>query len=59
MKSSTKDNAAGKMHKAKGQIKETVGKVVGNHDLEAEGNIEKLDGKIQEKLSKVEKVLGK
>jgi len=47
------------MHKAKGQIKETVGKVVGNHDLEAEGNIEKLDGKIQEKLSKVEKVLGK
>jgi uncharacterized protein YjbJ (UPF0337 family) len=29
MKSSTKDNAEGKMHQAKGKIKETVGKVVG------------------------------
>ncbi len=37
MKSSTKDNVEGKMHQAEGKIKETVGKVVGNRDLEAEG----------------------
>ncbi len=59
MKPSTKDNAEGKMHQAKGKIKEIVGKAVGNRDLEAEGKVEKLDGKIQEKLGQVEKVVGK
>ena len=42
MKPSTKDNAEGKMHQAKGKIKETVGKIVGNDDLEAEGKVENL-----------------
>jgi len=59
MKPSTKDNAEGKMHQAKGKIKETVGKAVGNRDLETEGKLEILDGKIQEKLGQVEKVIGK
>ena len=59
MKSSTKDNAEGKMHHTKGKIKEIVGKAVGNRDLEAEGKVEKLDGIIQEKLGQVEKVFGK
>ena len=49
MKPSTKDNAEGKMHQVKGKIKETVGKVVGNDDLEAEGKVENLHGKVQEK----------
>jgi uncharacterized protein YjbJ (UPF0337 family) len=59
MKSSTKDNAEGKMHQVKGKIKETVGKVFGNNDLEAEGKVEKLGGKVQENLGKVEKIVGK
>jgi uncharacterized protein YjbJ (UPF0337 family) len=59
MKPSTKDNVAGKMHQAKGKVKETVGKAVGNRDLEAEGTVENLDGKVQEKLGQVEKVLGR
>jgi uncharacterized protein YjbJ (UPF0337 family) len=59
MKSSTKDNAEGKMHQVKGKIKETIGKVVGNDDLEAEGIVENLHGKVQEKLGKVEKIVGK
>lgn len=58
MKHSTKDNAEGKMHQVKGKIKETVGKVVGNDDLEAEGKVENLHGKVQEKLSQAEKVVG-
>ena len=59
MKSSTKDNVEGKMHQVKGKIKETVGKAVGNDDLEAEGKVEKLHGKVQEKLGQVEKNIGK
>jgi uncharacterized protein YjbJ (UPF0337 family) len=59
MKSSIKDNAEGKMHQVKGKIKETVGKAVGNNDLEAEGKVENLHGKVQEKLGQVEKIVGK
>jgi uncharacterized protein YjbJ (UPF0337 family) len=58
MKSSTIDSAEGKMHQVKGNIKETVGKVVGNRDLETEGKIENLDGKIQDKLGQIKKVVG-
>lgn len=59
MKSSTKHNAEGAMHQVKGKIKEVAGKVVGNENLEAEGKMENLHGKGQEKLAEVEKVLGK
>jgi hypothetical protein len=43
VKSSTKDNAEGKMHQMKGKIKEVVGKIVKNRELEAEGKAENLD----------------
>ena len=59
MKPSTRDNAEGKVHQVKGVVKEFVGKVVSNSDLEAEGKIEKLDGKVQVKVSQIEKVVGK
>lgn len=59
MKSSTKDNAEGKMHQVKGKIKETVGKVVKNRDLESEGKVENLEGKVQEKIGEIEKGAGK
>jgi uncharacterized protein YjbJ (UPF0337 family) len=59
MKSSTRDNAEGTLHKVKGKIKETVGKIVGNPDLENEGKSEKIQGKIQEKRGQVKKTLGK
>lgn len=59
MKSSTRDNAEGKLHQAKGKIKEVVGKSVGNPNLEAEGKDEHLGGKIQEKRGQVKKVIGK
>ncbi len=58
MKSSTRDKAEGKMHQVKGKIKETIGKAVGNDDLEAEGKGEKLGGKVQEKIGEVKKVFG-
>ena len=46
MKSSTRDNAEGKMHQAKGRIKEAVGSLVGDRDLKAEGKDENLGGKV-------------
>ena len=59
MKSSTKDNAEGKMHQVKGNIEEAVGKAIGNPDMEAEGKAENLDGKVQEKIGEIKKVLGR
>ncbi len=59
MKSSTKDKAEGKMHQAKGKIKETGGGAVGNKDLEAEGKVENIKGKAQEKAGDVKEVGGK
>lgn len=58
MKSSTKNNAEGAMHQAKGKIKEVVGKAVGNSDLEKEGKGEKLEGDIQKKVGQIEKLIG-
>ena len=59
MKSSTKDQAEGKFHKVKGKVKEVVGKLSDNSELEAEGTGEKIAGKVQEKIGQVKKVLGK
>ncbi len=58
MKSSTQDNAEGTLHKIKGKVKETVGKMVGNPNLKTEGKIEKIEGKIQEKRGQIKKSLG-
>jgi len=57
MKSSTRNSAKGKMHQAKGTIKEVAGKTVGNRDLETKGKMEHLAGDFQVKLGKAEKVL--
>jgi len=59
MKSSTRDEAEGKLHQVKGKIKEIAGKVSMNPDLEAEGQDEIFAGKAQEKIGQVEKVVGK
>jgi uncharacterized protein YjbJ (UPF0337 family) len=59
MKSSTQDNAEGKMHQVRGKIKEMLGKAIMNPDLEAEGKEERRTSKIQEKIGKIKKVFGK
>jgi len=59
MKQSTQDKAKGKFHEVKGEVKETVGRATNDPDLEAEGQVEKIGGKVQKKISQVEKVLGK
>jgi len=59
MKPSTRDEIAGKVHEVKGTIKEKVGELTNDSDLEGEGLAEKIAGKVQKKIGQVEKALGK
>ena len=59
MKDSTKDQAEGKAHEVKGAVKEKVGKVTNDPQLESEGQDEKVGGKIQKKVGQIEKVAGR
>jgi len=58
MKPSTQDQLEATIHQVKGAVKEKVGQVTGNADLTAEGEAEKLAGKIQEKAGQIEKIFG-
>jgi len=42
-----KDQVKGRVEQAKGSIKETTGKVVGNERLQSEGKVDKAAGKTQ------------
>jgi len=59
MNSSTNDQLAGALHEVKGKIKQVAGQAAGNPDLESEGNVENLAGKIQQKIGQIEKVFEK
>ena len=59
MKPGTKNEISGKVHEVKGTIKEKVGELTNDPDLEGEGTGEKIAGKVQKKIGQVEKVLGK
>lgn len=58
MKPSTEDQAKGKLHEVKGDLKEKVGNLTGNDDMAAEGTGEKIGGKIQKGIGKIEKAIG-
>ena len=57
MNPSTKDQIEGKFHEVKGKVKEAVGHAIKSPGLEAEGKTENVGGKIQTKISQVERVL--
>ena len=59
MKDSTKDKIEGTAHELKGKLKETVGHATNRPDIEAEGQGEKIAGKIQKKVGDIEKVVEK
>ena len=59
MNPSTNDQIKGTFHEVKGKVKETAGQVANNPDLESEGQVENLGGKVQQKVAQVEKVLEK
>ena len=59
MKQSIRDKATGKFHELKGKVKETIGRATNDPDLEAEGQVEKIGGKVQKKIGQLEKVFEK
>jgi uncharacterized protein YjbJ (UPF0337 family) len=59
MKPSTKDQIKGTLHEVKGNAKENAGKLTNNPTLAAEGQDEKLSGKIQKKVGQVKAVFEK
>ncbi len=48
-----KDQVEGTLDKAKGHVKETAGKVVGNERLQAEGVADQVSGAVQKKVGDV------
>jgi uncharacterized protein YjbJ (UPF0337 family) len=59
MKPSTENVIKGNVHEVKGTIKEKVGELTNDPDLEGQGMDEKIVGKIQKKIGQVEKVIEK
>jgi uncharacterized protein YjbJ (UPF0337 family) len=58
MKQSTKDKAKGKFHEVIGEVKEKVGRLANDPNLEAEGAGEKIGGKMLKKIGKVKEIVG-
>ena len=59
MKSSTEDQLKGSIHEAKGTVKEKAGQITNDPNLAAEGQDEKLGGKVQQKVGQIKKVFEK
>jgi uncharacterized protein YjbJ (UPF0337 family) len=59
MKSSTKDQANGRIHQIKGKVKEIVGQATSDANLESKGKSERIAGKVQQKVGQIKKVFGK
>ena len=59
MTSSTTDEIEGKLHEARGKVKETVGQATNNPALEAEGKDENTSGKVQKKVGRIKKIFEK
>ena len=59
MSQSAKDKVQGAFHEVKGKVKEKAGQVTNNPNLESEGQVENLGGKLQKKVGQVEQVIEK
>ena len=53
-----RDELEGKFDQAKGKTKETIGRAVNDHDLEAEGQVDHAGGKVQEGFGKARRKVG-
>jgi uncharacterized protein YjbJ (UPF0337 family) len=59
MKPGTKDQIKGKFHETKGKAKQKVGQVTNDPNLVAEGQKEKVAGKVQRKVGQIQELLAK
>ena len=53
-----RDEIEGKVDRAKGSVKETVGRAVNDQDLADEGRADKVGGSVQEGFGKVRRNVG-
>ena len=53
-----RDEVEGKFDQAKGSVKEAVGRVTNDRDLEAEGNVDRTGGKVQEGFGTAKRKVG-
>lgn len=59
MSNSTEDKIKGEATKLKGDVKEGIGKLVGNEKLQAEGIADQAAGTVEKKVGDVKKVFDK
>ena len=59
MKRSTKNEIAGKIHEVKGTIKQKAGRLANDPGLVGKGIAEKIAGKVQNKIGRVEEKINK
>jgi len=52
------DEVEGKLDQAKGSVKETVGRVVNDSDLQDEGRSDRAEGKVQEGFGTARRKVG-
>ena len=57
MKRSTRNQVKGRARELKGNIKEKTGRAMNSPDMEAEGAMERIGGKVQKKAGDFEKRL--
>jgi uncharacterized protein YjbJ (UPF0337 family) len=57
--SSTHDRVEGKVHEVKGAIKEKIGQMTNDPNLQDRGTAERIDGVIEKKVGDVKKIFGK
>lgn len=53
-----RNEVEGKLDQAKGKVKETVGRVINDRDLEREGQADHASGKIEEGFGKARRKVG-
>jgi uncharacterized protein YjbJ (UPF0337 family) len=53
-----KDEIEGKFDKAKGAVKENVGRAINDKDLEAEGQSDRVEGNVEEGFGKARRKVG-
>ena len=52
------DEIEGKFDQAKGSVKETVGRAIGDRDMEAEGTADRAEGNLQEGFGTAKRKVG-
>jgi uncharacterized protein YjbJ (UPF0337 family) len=52
------DEVKGKGKQVEGAVKENLGRIIGNPDLEDRGNAKRAEGKVQEKVGEVRRKVG-